>query len=84
MQLSATTRPTAPFATTYDTTQTLIDLLRCLQVDTEAKARAAIQAAKQLRDHFVFIEVIVDKRDGAPGAVALRQGFVSRHFRWEI
>jgi hypothetical protein len=53
----------------------------CCQVTTEAQARAAIAAAKQLRDRFVFIEVVVEQRDAAPGAAALRQGFVGRHFR---
>ncbi|WIA38705.1 hypothetical protein OEZ86_002005 [Tetradesmus obliquus] len=53
---------------------------KVFKVTTEAQACAAIAAAKQLRGHFVFIEVVVDKRDAAPGAAALRQGFVSRHF----
>ena len=49
---------------------------------TEAEADAAIAAARDdYPDHFVFMEVVVDKRDAAPGAGALRAGFVGRHFR---
>lgn len=47
---------------------------------TEAKAAAAFREAVQLSDHFVFIEVIVDKRDASPASAALRQGFMARHF----
>ncbi len=52
-----------------------------LQVTTESEAAAAVAAAKQLHDHFVLIEVIVDKRDAAPGAALLRAGICGEHFR---
>lgn len=54
---------------------------KVFKVRTEAEADAAIAAARDdYPDHFVFMEVVVDKRDAAPGAGALRAGFVGRHF----
>lgn len=50
------------------------------QVRTEAEAVEAITTAKALQDHFIFIEVIVDKRDAAPASAALRTGFMKKHF----
>lgn len=54
-------------------------LLWLLQVACEAEVVSAFTEAKQLSDHFIFIEVLVDKHDAAPAAAALRQG-MSRHF----
>lgn len=50
------------------------------QVACEADVVSALQEARALRDHFIFIEVLVDRRDAAPAAAALRQGFMARHF----
>lgn len=47
---------------------------------SEAEAVEAFKEAMQLSDHFIFIEVLVDKRDAAPASAALRQGFKARHF----
>jgi hypothetical protein len=66
--VSAASLPPTPF------------LLLHLQVTTAAEAAAAFREAAQLSDHFIFIEVIVDKRDAAPASAALRQGFMARHF----
>jgi hypothetical protein len=49
-------------------------------VTTGEEAAAAFREAAQLSDHFVFIEVIVDKRDAAPASATLRQGFMAHHF----
>jgi hypothetical protein len=51
-----------------------------LQVGSEAEAVEAFKEAKRLSDHFIFIEILVDKRDAAPASAALRQGFMARHF----
>lgn len=51
-----------------------------LQVSNESEAVAAFAQAKQLSDHFIFIEVVVDKRDAAPASAALRQVFMTKHF----
>lgn len=50
------------------------------QVTNEAEAAEAFREAKRLSDHFIFIELIVDKRDAAPASAALRQGFMAHHF----
>eukprot|EP00775_Hariotina_reticulata_P008717 gene8717-8898_t len=50
------------------------------KVRTETEAVAAIAEAKELPDHFIFIEVIVDKRDAAPCAGAMREAFLNHHF----
>jgi hypothetical protein len=50
------------------------------QVTNEEEAQQALDTAAALQDHFVFIEVVIDKRDAAPGAVAFRQGFMAAHF----
>lgn len=47
---------------------------------TEEEAQQALDTAAALHDHFVFIEVVIDKRDAAPGSVAFRQGFMAAHF----
>eukprot|EP00775_Hariotina_reticulata_P008817 gene8817-8996_t len=53
---------------------------KVFQVRTEAQAIAAIAEAKALSDHFIFMEVVVDKRDAAPCAGVLRETYISRHF----
>jgi len=42
---------------------------RAVRVATVEEAEAAIQEAKALTDHFVFIEVMVSKHDAAPGGL---------------
>jgi hypothetical protein len=51
-----------------------------MQVRTKAEAVAAIAEAKALSDHFIFMEVIVDKRDAAPCAGMMRAAFLKNHF----
>jgi hypothetical protein len=49
-------------------------------VTTPSEAVDALEAASRLTDHFIFIEVVVDKRDAAPGAGFFRAGFHKTHF----
>jgi hypothetical protein len=40
---------------------------RVIRARTVEEAEAAVAEAKELRDHFVFIEMVVSPRDAAPG-----------------